>query len=58
MFKIILKCFDYEIMVMIIKIRENNDDNGNIIIYIKLLMNYIINELFFILYTFSVENSF
>jgi hypothetical protein len=27
---------------------NDNDDNGNIIIYIKLLMNYNINELFFI----------
>jgi hypothetical protein len=27
---------------------NDNDDNNNIIIYIKLLMNYNINELFFI----------
>ena len=34
---------------------NDNDDNGNIIMYIKLLMNYFINELYFIniLYFFS-----
>jgi hypothetical protein len=27
---------------------NDNDDNGNIIMYIKSLMNYFINELYFI----------